>query len=270
VQLSTVGYSGPEHGAEFPFSVPAIATLSRLELTSPVSVLVGENGTGKSTFLEALAIATRLPAVGSSRLGHDPTLESQRRLARCFRLTWRGRSHRGFFLRAEDFFGFQKSLAVQRVEHERELARIEVELADASHQARALASGPHSGSIADMERRYGANPDAQSHGEAFLNLFAQRLAPDGLFLLDEPEAALSPQSQLGFLAMIRDALAAGAQFVIATHSPILMAIPGAEIFSFDDPPVRPVLFEDLEAVALVRDFLQAPDRYLRMIWSEDA
>jgi predicted ATPase len=102
-----------------------------------------------------------------------------------------------------------------------------------------------------------------------LNLFAQRLAPNGLFLLDEPEAALSPQSQLGFMAMIRDALATGSQFIIATHSPILMAIPGAAIYSFDDLPVQRVDFEDLESVALVRDFLQAPERYLRQIWIDE-
>jgi predicted ATPase len=119
-----------------------------------------------------------------------------------------------------------------------------------------------------MDARYGVNPDARSHGEAFLNLFSQRLVPGGLFLLDEPEAALSPQSQLGFLAMIRDALDSGAQFVIATHSPILMAIPGARILSFNDPPVHSIDFSDIDSVTLVRDFLQAPERYLRMIWDE--
>lgn len=233
-----------------------------------MTVLVGENGTGKSTFLESLAISTGLPAVGSARPQSDPTLEPQRRLARQLRLTWRGRTRRGFFLRAEDFFGFQKQLAQQRVEHQRELERIDREFADASDYARRLAKGPHYASIGAMDARYGENPDAHSHGEAFLNLFQQRLSPGGLFLLDEPEAALSPQSQLGFMAMIRDAVAAGSQFVIATHAPILMAIPGARILSFDDPPVHRVDFDELESVLLVRDFLQAPERYLRMIWSE--
>ena len=266
MQLAQVAYRAVSPGQGFPFTVPSIATLEQLDLESPVTVLVGENGTGKSTFLEALAIATRLPAVGSARPQTDPTLEPQRQLAKQLRLTWRGRSHRGFFLRAEDFFGFQKSLAHQRAEHEAELRRIDHELADASHHARTLAKGPHRASIGAITERYGENPDARSHGEAFLNLFAQRLVPRGLFLLDEPEAALSPQSQLGFLAMIRDSLALGSQFVIATHSPILMAIPNATILSFDEPPVRRVTFEELESVALVRDFLQAPERYLRMIW----
>jgi len=245
-----------------------VAALERLELDTPVTLFIGENGSGKSTVLEAVAIATGLPAVGSSRPSSDPTLEAQRRLARRLSLTWRGRTHRGFFLRAEDFFGFQKRLAEQRAEHERELARIDRDLADASEHARNLAKGPHRASLGAFRDRYGDDPEARSHGEAFLDLFAGRIVPRGLYLLDEPEAALSPQSQLGFLAMIRAAVEDGSQLVIATHSPILMAIPGARILSFDDPPIRPVEFEDIEAVALVRDFLGAPERYLRRIWHD--
>ena len=267
-QLAGVEVQSAGAAAGFPFIVPAIASLDRLDLDAPVTILVGENGTGKSTFIESLAIATQLPAVGSARPSDDPTLEPQRRLAKRFRLTWRRRTHRGFFLRAEDFFGFQKQLGVARAEHEAELARIDVDLAESSEYARRLAKGPHHASIDAMESRYGANPDARSHGEAFLNLFAERLAPAGLYLLDEPEAALSAQSQLGFLAMIRDAIQSGSQFIIATHSPILMAIPGARILSFDNPPVREVSYDDLASVALVRDFLMAPERYLRMIWDD--
>lgn len=248
--------------------MPTIGTLEHVELDAPVTLLVGENGSGKSTLLESLAIAAELPAVGSVGPARDPTLEPQRRLARCLSLTWRRRTHRGFFLRAEDFFGFQKRLAEERAEHESELGRIDRELADASDWARHLAKGPHRASIGAMTSRYGENPDARSHGEAFLALFAQRLVPGGLFLLDEPEAALSPQSQLGLLAMIRDAIAQGGQFVIATHSPILMATPGARILGFDDPPIRSVAFDEIESVTLVREFLAAPERYLRLIWTD--
>lgn len=250
----------------FPLSVPAIASLESLELTTPVTVLVGENGTGKSTFLEALAIAAHLPAVASVRLEEDPSLEPQRRLARLLRLSWLGRTHRGFFLRAEDFFGFQKQLARARAEHEAEMARIDAELAGSSAYARGLAKGPHASSIRDMERRYGVDPDAASHGQAFLRLFGSRLVPRGLFLLDEPEAALSPQSQLAFLAMLRDSVSAGSQFIVATHSPLLMAIPAATLLSFDQAPIRRVRFDELDSVRLVRDFLAAPERFLRHIW----
>lgn len=270
MQLAAVEYRKPEGGSTFPFDVPAIATLETLSFDAPVTLLVGENGSGKSTFLEALAIACRLPAVGSARLDADDTLAPQRALADRLRLTWRGRTHRGFFLRAEDFFGFQRRLARDRAEHEAELDRLDRELSDASEYARTLARGPHRGSIGALAERYGTNPDAASHGEAFLNLFVRRMAPGGLYLLDEPEAALSPQSQLGFLAMIRDALDEGCQIVMATHSPLLMATPDATILGFDDPPIRPIAFEDLEPVSLVRDFLQAPERYLRRIWRVDA
>ncbi len=266
-RLSYAAGSGTEDG--FPFSVPAVASLEVLELDAPVTVFVGENGSGKSTLMEALAITCELPAVGSARPQVDPTLEAQRRLARRLRLTWRVRTRRGFFLRAEDFFGFQKSLAAQRAELQAELERVDVELAHSSEYARRLARGPHHASIGALEHRYGRDPDARSHGEAFLNLFQERLVPQGLFLLDEPEAALSPQSQLGFVAMIRDALGRGGQFVMATHSPILMAIPGARIYSFDNGVVRPVAYDDLSSVTLMREFLQAPERYLRMIWEEE-
>jgi predicted ATPase len=265
-QLVEVRLNPPEGDVAFPFDVPALAALSQLDLDCPVALFVGDNGTGKSTLMEALAVATGLPTVGSGMAGRDPTLEAQARLARNLRLVWRGRTHRGFFLRAEDFFGFQKNLVRQRADHRTEIARLEEELKGHSPLARMLAVGPHRGSIADMERRYGENPDARSHGEAFLGLFQSRLVPGGLFLMDEPEAALSPQSQLGFLAMIRQAIEDWGQFVIATHSPILMAIPGARIFSFDGGAVRQVSFDELESVALVRDFLQAPERFLRHVW----
>ncbi len=268
-QLAAVRYRPPEGAAAagFPFSVPAIASLDLLELETPVTLLVGENGTGKSTFLEALAIATGLPAVGASRLGDDPTLEPQRRLARHLKLTWRGRrTHRGFFLRAEDFFGFQKEVGRMMAEHRAELDRVDRDMAGHSEYGRMLAKGPHNASIAGLSRSYGENPDARSHGEAFLRLFGSRLVPQGVYLMDEPEAALSPQSQLAFLAMVKDAIDAGSQFVVATHAPILMATPGATILGFDETPVRAVAFEELESVRLVRDFLVAPERYLRRIW----
>jgi len=114
-----------------------------------------------------------------------------------------------------------------------------------------------------MERRYGVDLDANSHGQAFLRLFANRFVPGGLYLLDEPEAALSPQSQLGLLAMLLDMVGEGAQFVVATHSPILLAYPGARLYGFDTAPPAPVAYEELEHVRLTRAFLEDPARYLR-------
>ena len=249
----------------FPFTVPAIRALEALDLSCPVTFFVGENGSGKSTLLEGIAAAARLPAVGSDDVQTDATLASQRALGNALRLVWSRRTQRGFFLRAEDFFGFTKRLAVMRSELMARLSEIEVEYADRSDYAKGLAMGPVRASLGALEERYGVDLDANSHGQSFLRLFRSRFVPGGLYLLDEPEAPLSPQSQLGLMAMMSDMVREDAQFIIATHSPILLAYPGAGIVSFDEVPVRRVGYGELEGVRLVRDFLAAPERYLRGI-----
>lgn len=266
--LIRVGLRSPPSGAgatRFPFAVPAIRTLAPLDLSAAVTYLVGENGSGKSTLLEGIAAAARLPAVGASEVGSDESLAAQRWLGEALRLTWTNRRHRGFFLRAEDFFGFQRRLSAERTALERRLAELDTEYRDRSAYARGLAATPVASSLAAMARRYGQDPDARSHGQAFLNLFQQRLVPGGLYLLDEPEAPLSPQNQLGFLAILLDMVGRDAQFIIATHSPLLLAFPGARIYSFDRTPIQPVPFDELDHVALVRDFLADPRAYLRRL-----
>lgn len=269
-QLLSVRYTGAHEASEtsFPFSVPAIASMSVLDFDAPVVCFVGENGSGKSTLLEAIAIAASLPSAGASgRAQDDPTLVDQRRLSRALDLTWRARSGRGFFLRAEDFFGFQNLLKRDRLEFEETLSRMEAEYADRSAHSKGLAMGPLKASLHEMTQRYGADPDAKSHGEAFLNFFQQRLVPKGLYLMDEPEAALSPQRQLALLAMMFDLIADGAQFLIATHSPILLAFPGARIYSFDADPIAEVSWAETDHVRLTREFLADPERYLRNLRS---
>jgi predicted ATPase len=173
--------------------------------------------------------------------------------------------HRGFFLRAEDFFGFQKRVIQQQRDLQERIAEVESGYQGRSELARGLARGPAASELRDIERRYGSNPDARSHGEAFLDLFRSRFTPGGLYLLDEPEAALSPQSQLALLVMLFDMVEQDAQFIIATHSPILLACPDATIYSFDHQPVERIGFDDSEHVRLTRDFLGDPERYLRRL-----
>jgi predicted ATPase len=252
-------------GERFPFTVPAIRSLATLDVSAPVTFLVGENGSGKSTLLEAIAAAARLPAVGREDVATDGTLAGQRLLGDALRLVWNRRARRGFFLRAEDFFGYTKRLAVMRAELLARLEEIDVEYADRSAYARGLAAGPVRASLGALEDRYGVDLDANSHGQSFLKLFQSRFVPGGLYLLDEPEAPLSPQSQLGLLAMMWDMVAQDAQFIVATHSPILMAYPGASILSFDQEPVERVRYDELESVRLVREFLADPERYVRRL-----
>jgi predicted ATPase len=248
----------------FPFNVPVIRSLPTIEFSSAVTFLVGENGSRKSTFLEAIASAAGSIAVGSSDLDSDRSLESVKRLAQRLKLTWQKRTRKGFFLRAEDYFGYAKRLAQIREEMEQDLRDLEVEYEGRSKTALGLAQMPFLRELHDLKEKYGKNLDNYSHGESFFTFFRARLVPDGLYLLDEPEAPLSPLRQLGLISMIQEMVEqSNAQFIIATHSPILMAYPGATILSFDTVPVQPVNYDELEHVTLTRAFLNNPDQYLR-------
>lgn len=247
----------------FPFDVPALRDLE-VEFVRPATVLVGENGSGKSTLLEALALATSMIGVGSHAPDRDPTLQSVRPLADAIRPVWNTRTHRGFFMRAEDFFGFVNRVKAEQAEFEREAARMKSDNPGMGAHDLARMLGTQLGSRRALDRRYGEDPDARSHGQQFLAFFRTRLVPGGLYLLDEPEVALSPTSQLAFLALLRDAAAEqDCQFILATHSPILMALPGATILSLDEAPLRAVEYDDVDHVRLTRDFLSAPERFLR-------
>jgi len=255
----------PAASGRFPFTVPIIRTLESLDLDAPVTFLVGENGSGKSTLLEAIAGAAGLPTVGSESLERDETLAAQRELARALKLTWNRRARRGFFLRAEDFFGFAKSVSKLRADLQRRIQEIDEEFVTSSAYAKRLAKGPAVGSLADLERRYGVDLDANSHGQSFLKVFGSRFVPGGLYLLDEPEAPLSPQSQLALIAMMGDMLRQDAQFIIATHSPILLGFPDAVIYSCDRVPIEAVPYEELDHVVITREFLNSRERFLKYL-----
>jgi predicted ATPase len=248
----------PEDGAPYPFSVPQIRELPVLDVNVPVTFFVGENGSGKSTLLEGIASSSELPVMGGSRdAALDPTLAHAERLGAALRLAWTRRSRQGFFLRAEDFFGRLKGLA--RLD-----ARILREKAEANagvpvDEPKVLGgTHPDEQAAAPFLRLY----DSRSHGESFMDLFTERIRPGGLYLLDEPEAPLSPRRQIAFLDVLTRTAKAGAQFIIATHSPILLACSGARIYSFDQTPIAEVAYADLEHVVVTREFLNDPGRFI--------
>lgn len=247
--------------ADFPFSIPVVQSLDVIEFKTAVTLFVGENGSGKSTLLEALACAAEMVTVGSESIRTDPSLGAQRELAKYLKLAWTKRTRKGFFLRAEDFFGYAKGLVRMRAEMEGELREIDREFAGRSATAQGLARLAHTNELGAIQRRYGAGLDVASHGESFFALFKSRFVPAGLHLLDEPEAPLSPIRQLALIALLKEMVAQDAQFIISTHSPILMAFPGASIFSFDGGRLGPVRYADLEQVALLRDFLNDPSAF---------
>ena len=256
----------PAEADKFPFTVPIIRFLPELNFTTPVTFLVGENGSGKSTFLEAIASAANSISVGSDELDRDSSLANVRKLGKALKLTWSKRTRNGFFLRAEDYFGYAKRLGRIRQELEQELVEIDEEYKDRSAYAQGLARMAHVGQIHALKTRYAGDLDERSHGESFFTFFKARFQPNGLYLLDEPEAPLSPLRQLAFLSLIKEMVEQhSAQFIIATHSPILMGYPDAIILSFDKSPVAPVAYDDLEHVSLTRDFLNNREAFLRRL-----
>lgn len=227
--------SAPLDSPDFPFSLPLVRALARLPLHPQVTFLVGENGSGKSTLMEAIALGMGFNAEGGSRNFNFATRASHASLHEHLRLI-RGvtRPRDGFFLRAESFYNVSS-----------EIERLGV------------------GSS------YGDKPlHDQSHGEAFLSLFMNRFGRDSFYLLDEPEAALSPQRQLALLSRLHDLVQERSQFVIATHAPILMAYPNALIYECGEHGIRPVAYEDTEHYRVTRDFLANPARMLKILMGE--
>ena len=169
-------------------------------------------------------------------------------------------------MRSEDFFGYARKMAATREELQQELESVDKEYKDKSPTARLYARSAYLNELETMEQDYGEDLDARSHGESYLKLFQARFVPEGLYLLDEPEAPLSPIRQLSFLLILKNMVGLESQFIIATHSPIIMAFPGAVIFNFDKGEIKKVDFEDVEHVQVTKAFLDNPERYLKNLF----
>ena len=219
----------------FPYCVPVLAHLTKLAFHPKVTFFIGENGSGKSLLMEALAVEMRLNPEGGSRNFNFATNETHAKLQRTLRIARRMTPEDSFFLRAESFYNV--ATEVER-----------------------LGVGNSYG---------GKSLHAQSHGEAFFATFKHRMDGNGLYLMDEPEAALSPRRQLEFLALLHQFCEAGAQFVIATHSPILMAYPHATHYEFGPEGIREVAYTDTDHYRITRSFLANPQRTLEVLFADE-
>jgi predicted ATPase len=223
--------------SQYPFNIRAYAQGIELNFRSNVTIFVGENGSGKSTLLEAIAECCGFNPEGGNRDHYYAVFADRSPLAQALRLSWQPKVTEGFFLRAESFYSFAKYI-------------------DQTSNLRAYG---------------GKSLHAQSHGESFLALFNNRFE-QGIYILDEPEAALSPQRQLTFLKILNDLTQSGhAQFLISTHSPIILSYPGAVLFSLDGEAIREVPYQETEHYTITRNFLNAPERFFRHLFdsSED-
>ena len=246
----------------YPFNMPLVRKFKSIDFQKPITFLVGENGSGKSTLLEAIAAGVGSITVGGEDIGRDDTLRHARKLSAQLKFVWERRTRRGFFLRAEDFFNFARRVNRMSKELEEMAAEYEQQL---TGLALDLAKGVVMSQRYQLADKYGEDADARSHGESFLQLFRERFVPGGLYLLDEPEAPLSPQRQLALLSMLKEMVGQDAQFIIATHSPVLMAFPEAAILSFDSHPIKEIAYTEVEHVSLMKAFLNNPEQFLRRL-----
>ena len=217
----------------YPFNVRAFSHGIDLAFRTNVTLFVGENGSGKSTLLEALAECCGFNPEGGNRDHHRAIFADRSELAQALRLSWLPKVTEGFFMRAESFYNFASYIE----------------------------------QVSDLRAYGGKSLHEQSHGESFLALFANRFE-QGIYILDEPEAALSPQRQLSFLKIIHDLETPGhTQFLISTHSPIVLSYPTAVLFSLDGDAIREIAYRETDHDLLTRDFLNSPERYFKHLFS---
>lgn len=221
----------------YPFNIPAVRFLRKsanLPLEKPVTFFVGENGTGKSTLIEAIAVALGFNGEGGSKDFFFTTQRTHSELCDHLTIAKTVAPKDGFFLRAESFYNTASYLEKNST----------------------------------LTRYGGVSFHAQSHGESFLALALNRFEGNGLYILDEPESALSPQRLMSLLVVIDELVKNNSQFIIATHSPILMAYPNADILEFSDQGIQKVGYRETEHFKIMKQFLDDPERMVKYLLSE--
>ena len=242
---------------EFPWSLPLIQNLEELQFEKNISFFVGENGSGKSTILEAIAAYTEVPIAGSMRMEDDQSLAGANSLADYLSLRFSEKTYHGFFTRAEDFIGFSRNIKKQISDLDKEIEELKEGWTGGDMK---LALGPIEGEKQQLIKRYSHYLEAMSHGEGFLKFFMSRITAKGLYLIDEPEAALSPTRQLSLLSLIMEKVKkTGAHFIIATHSPIMMSVPDSEVFYFQDGKISKIDYQETEHFQMTKMILENPE-----------
>ena len=231
IRLSNIPHSA------YPFNIPAVRCLKKaggISLDKPVTFLVGENGTGKSTLIEAIAVAMGFNAEGGSRDFYFNTRKTHSDLYEHLQLVKTVRPNDGFFLRAESFYNTASYLEENST----------------------------------LIRYGGVSFHEQSHGEAFMALAMNRFEGNGLYILDEPESALSPQRLMSLLVVIDELVKNNSQFIIATHSPILMAYPNADIWEFSETGIHKVGYRETEHYRITKQFIDMPERMMKYLLND--
>ncbi|NLD35015.1 MAG: AAA family ATPase [Clostridiales bacterium] len=255
--------------AGYPLASPVLRQLDQLTLTQPVTILCGENGSGKTTLMELMAAGTAAQTIGESGV-HADKARLFRQAAGQFRFVMARRPKRSFYFTAEDFSRYLDQRRAMMADARQALNEIDGAYDERSTLARSLARMPHARTLGEMAGQYERDLLASSHGEGFLSFFGGRLVQGGLYLLDEPEGALSYANQLSLMALIGRAVASGGQVIMATHSPVLAAYPNAALLDVSAGGIEAVRYEQLPGVQFLSHFLKHREAILNQLELPDA
>lgn len=244
----------------FPFNISAVAFAKHVPLSKEVTIFIGDNGCGKSTLLETIALKLNLPLIGGM-ITSNAGFEAARILQPFTEIEFHRETNKGFFFRAEDFSDFVNSVENEQRKIAGDLRELKGAVDDSIIKEM---SDSMNYNLYRMRRDYGENMQAFSHGEAYLKILQTRIGDKGIYILDEPEAALSPIKQLSLIYFIAEVLKSrNTQFIISTHSPILMGLPNAMIYEIDEDGMNHVPYEETEHYRITKTFLNNPEVYLR-------
>lgn len=244
----------------YPFDVPAIKNAKNIDVSNQITFIIGENGSGKSTLLESVACRLQLPHIDG--FGYQKKcFDAAKKLLPHLELDWNIERSVGFFFRAEDFGDYLNSVHRADINLHNQMGDLGDDVPqhiiqqmkdNANHQ------------LHSVRKNYGQELDTFSHGEAYMHIMQEQVNRRGIYLLDEPEASLSPAKQLAFIYFLQNHLEQfNSQFIIATHSPMLMAYPNATIYEVTSDEMKKTALEDTDHYSITKSFLNNPDAFLR-------
>lgn len=246
---------------DYPFNIPSFQECKTLDLNQKITIFVGDNGSGKSTLLKAIAYYNNSINVSQEKLNSSYYYNSKL-LSEKMKLSYSVKTRKGFFFSGEEFITYINNLKQMKLDlmvDEKELLE---EFKNKSEYVRGLALGPVRNSLYELRTKYDGELNAKSHGEGFLEFFKARMHQKGIYLLDEPETPLSAMNQYQLLVLITDLVKNGSQVIIATHSPILMALQDAKIYHFSNETIEEIEYDDIESVIFTKHFLNNKSNFL--------
>ena len=245
----------------YPFNIPSIKNTKELDLSNKITIFVGDNGSGKSTLLKAIAYYNNSINVSSEDI-NSSYYEEIRELSSNIKLAYTYKTRSGFFFSGEEFITYINNIKKMKEDLRNELRRVEIEYKDKSIFTQNQARSAFSKELYELENSYNGDLKEKSHGEGFIDFFKQRMHKQGIYLLDEPETPLSAVNQYQLVVLITDLVRSGSQVIIATHSPIIMALKEATIYQFNETGINKVNYDDIEHVNFMKHFLNNKENYI--------